>query len=153
MLEREKFTRDGKKINRDHRTSKNFLAKGKVTHSTPKRSKPKALSPRDLRKVTNTLRKMPHASSRGIFQEAGLPKIPKTTRNEPLNKIGSVKKKVSAPVLTKAHKEKRIQWAKKYLKQGFSKVIWTDECRATLDGPDGWAKGWLISDTKSPKSI
>ena len=100
-----------KKLNRDHRTIKNFLAKGKVTHSTPKRSKPKALSPRDLRKVTNTLRKMPDASSRAIFQEAGQPKIPKPTRNEYLNKIGSVKKKVSGPVLTKAHKEKLIQWA------------------------------------------
>lgn len=134
-----------KTLNRDHRTIKNFLSKGKVTHSTPKRGKPKALSSRDIRKVTNTLRKMPHASSRAIFQEAGLTEISKTTRNEYLKKIGSVKKKVSTPVLSKTHKEKRVLWAKKYLKQDFNKVIWTDECRATLDGPNGWAKGWLLS--------
>ena len=45
------------------------------------------------------------------------------------------------PVLTKKHKAKRVKWAKKYLKYDFNEVIWTDECRVTLNGPDGWAKG------------
>ena len=25
----------------------------------------------------------------------------------------------------------------------FSKVVFTDEARATLDGKDGWSKGWV----------
>ena len=133
-----------KKLGRDHRTIKNFLSQGKVTRSKPIRGKPKALSPRNIRKVTNTLRKMPHASSRAIFHAAGLPEIPKTTRNDYLRKIGMVRKMKSTPLLTKTHKEKRVKWAKKYLKHDFNKVIWTDECRATLDGPDGWAKGWIL---------
>lgn len=28
-------------------------------------------------------------------------------------------------------------------------ILFTDECRATLDGPDGWSKGWVFSDDPS----
>ena len=36
----------------------------------------------------------------------------------------------------------------KYLKQDFTKVIWTVECRATINCPDGWAKGCVLQDQK-----
>ena len=32
----------------------------------------------------------------------------------------------------------RVEWAKSYMKQDMKYVIFTDETRATLDGPDGW---------------
>ena len=32
----------------------------------------------------------------------------------------------------------RLEWAKKYMKTDKKLVIFTEEARATLDGPDGW---------------
>ena len=36
------------------------------------------------------------------------------------------------------HKQKRLKWAEEYMQIDFSTVLFTDECRATPDGPDGW---------------
>ena len=38
------------------------------------------------------------------------------------------------------------------MKMDISKVIFTDECRATLDGPDGWASGWIRDGYSTPYS-
>ena len=52
-------------------------------------------------------------------------------------------KPISRPILKKTHKEKRIALTQKYIKTNFEDVLFTDEARATLDGPDGRAKVWL----------
>ena len=36
------------------------------------------------------------------------------------------------------------------MKTDFSKVLWTDEMRVTLDGPDGWARGWVAKGREAP---
>ena len=45
---------------------------------------------------------------------------------------------------TKANILKSQNWAKKYIKIDFSKVIFMDKSRVTFDGHDGWAKGWVL---------
>ena len=41
------------------------------------------------------------------------------------------------------HKKKRPAWAQKYMKLPFKYVLFTNECRASLDGPNCWPRGWF----------
>ena len=85
-----------------------------------------------------------HSCSKFIFVAASGPKVGKTTRCKVLQSIGRAISPKKRPLLTKVHKAKRVEWAERYHKANFSNVIFTDECRATLDGPDGWAGGWVL---------
>ncbi len=57
------------------------------------------------------------------------------------------------PPLTNAHKQKRLQWAHTYMKTNFQTGLFTDECRATLDGPDRWSSGWLVDGHHVPTRL
>ena len=48
---------------------------------------------------------------------------------------------MKCPPLSETNTKKRLSWATKYSKAQFQTVLWTDEARAMLDGPDGWSKG------------
>ena len=39
------------------------------------------------------------------------------------------------------------------MKTNFEHVLFTDESRATLDGPDGWMSGWLLNGATPQRSI
>uniref|UniRef100_A0AAY4C5V1 Oxysterol-binding protein n=1 Tax=Denticeps clupeoides TaxID=299321 RepID=A0AAY4C5V1_9TELE len=72
------------------------------------------------------------------------------TRCAILSDMAKVRKAERRPPLKKTHKLKRQDWAKKYLKTDFSKVLWTDEMRVSIDGPDGWARGWIGKGQRAP---
>lgn len=72
---------------------------------------------------------------------------------EVLRSIAMVTKAYTQPPLNNRHKLKCQQWANKYLKMNFSKVLWTYNMRVTLYGPDGWARGWIIQGHNSSSQV
>ena len=95
-----------------------------------------------------SLSKMPYDTSKNIFLDAHVKNLGRTARCRYLKTIGSIRKPLRKPKLTTQHHQKRMEWAKMNIKTAFENVLWTDECRATLDGPDGWAKGWILNGQK-----
>ena len=103
----------------------------------------RAFSTRELSRVTHQLKKTPTTSSTIMFRNAGLQKISKSTRCRVLRRLAKHVKPEVLPPLKDIHKIKHIAWAQKYLKWDFQHVLFTDECRATLDGSDAWSKIWV----------
>ena len=54
------------------------------------------------------------------------------------------------PPEKKRPKDLRLKWAKNYIKTDMKCVLFTNESRATLDGPDGWSKGWVFHGDQCP---
>ncbi|KAI5616969.1 LIM and senescent cell antigen-like domains 2, partial [Silurus asotus] len=93
-------------------------------------------------KVKRAAAKMPLATSLAIFQSYNITGVPKSTRCAILRDMAKVRKAESRPPLNKTHKLKRQDWAKKYLKTDFSKVLWTDEMRVIISALN---KAWCIN--------
>ena len=110
----------------------------------------KSVSKRNLRNLKKNPRKQPGATRATIFKEAGLPNIAKSTRNRILANIAENKWSLKRPPLTKRQKHLRLKWAKNYMQTDMKCVLFTDESRATLDGPDGWSKGWVFHGDQCP---
>lgn len=139
-----------KDMQRDHRTIKTLVAASH--HERKKRVQPKfrKLTERQLRQIHRQVVKTPLATSLQIFEACDMPKVCRATRCKALRKVASVKKAPKNLPLKQKHKSKRAEWAKKYMKVDFTQVIFTDECLATLDGPDGWVRGWVSLDHSPP---
>ena len=46
--------------------------------------------------------------------------------------------------------KKGVEFSVKYIKQDFDKVMFTEECRATVGGPDGFSRGWVLNKLDIP---
>lgn len=108
----------------------------------------KCVSKHQLLRLKRQTKEKPYATSKNIFQRADCPEISRQTRCRILRKFAVVSKPLKRPPLSKRHRSLRVNWAKKYCNCNFDVVIFTDECRVTLDGPDGWASGWTLSGDK-----
>lgn len=87
-------------------------------------------------------------TSKYIFNRFAQAEVPKTTRCRILKTVVKHLKLITTPPLEEVHKQSRLQLAKDYMKIDFSTVFFTDECRATFDGPDRWCKGWVATGGK-----
>ena len=131
-------------LQRDPRTIKKAIENITFERKSRRDKGQSMFSELDLRKIKIAAKKMPLHSSKTIFESAGVSSVSRETRCKILRKVATVKKPKAKPILTESHKTQRMAWAKKYLKRDFSKNIFTDECRASLDDPDGWSKGWIV---------
>lgn len=141
-----------KELGRDARTLKSFT-QNPTTKARRDKGTRRSISKRDLRNIGRVVKKGYHTTSGSIFRLAGVNSVSKTTRCRILKDVARHLKPIPRPPLTKLHKEKRLAWAKKYLKTDFNNVLFTDECRATVDGPDGWSKVWVSNGAQTPFRI
>ena len=145
-----------KTLNRDHRTIKRFVKNPSTASIRSDKGKPRknsSVSPRVLSLIKREIRRNPLHTSKEIFEAVSLPNVRKSTRCHILKRVGKCGKPVVRPPLRKVHRENRIKWAEKYMKVNFGKVLFTDECRATLDGPDGWRRGWYDMQASPPQRV
>ena len=145
-----------KELGRDHRTVKRFAMnpalcngrsdKGKIRKEAP-------VSRRYLNHIKREVYRTALQTSKEVFESAGVPDVPKSTRCRILRRIGKCGKPVVRPPLKAIHKKKRMEWAQKYIELNFQTVLFIDECRATLDSPDGWRRGWFCKEGPRPQRI
>ena len=139
-------------LERDPRTLASFV-NNPNTKSRKDKGTRRNLSDRDIRKIRREVIRSPNSTSASIFARAGIAPRSRQARCNVLNEMARNIKPIPRPPLSKIHRGKRMAWAQNYMKMDFQRVLFTDEARATLDGPDGWAKVWNPNGTPTPYRV
>jgi transposase len=132
------------KINRSKTVVGNYL-KSPSTYGTTKRSGRKKKVSERLKRSIIRLASNKTISCSQIASDLNA-KVSRWTINSVLKECEFLKyqKKKSSPPLANKHKENRLKWARKYMtwNQEWHNIVWSDEKRFNLDGPDGYSYYW-----------
>ena len=145
-----------KELDRDHRTIKKFVTNPELCNGRSDKGKIRKKAPvshRAMSRIKREIRRNPLGTSKEVSENADVPDVPKSTRCRILRNVAKCGKPRVRPPLKDVYKKKRMEWAKNHMKVNFQTVLFTDECRATLDGPDGWRRGWFCKEGPRPHRI
>ena len=115
-----------KELHRDHRTIKEYCIDLELYNGRSDKGKihKKAnLSRRTLSMIKREVCRNPLGSSKQVFENAGVPDVPKTTRCRILRTIAKFGKPEVRPQLKDIHKTKRMEWARDHLEIHFQTVV------------------------------
>ena len=133
----------GKNRNNVRRIYKRVKFTGECTDQ-PRTGRPRKLNDRDARKVIDILRKSPAKTAEAVRKQANKDynlQVSTSTIQRTFKRQGYVARvKRKKPLLTKQHRKRRLDWAKKHSTwtvDDWKRVIWSDETAFTLVYSEG----------------
>ena len=136
-------------IPRDHRTIKNFVQKESKGRSRSDKGHFRIIKKKEMTVLKMAIARNTLTTSRKRFNECDIQVESRTSRWRIIQVLAGMKSAIKNPSLTLNHKKGELH-LQLYMKKDFIKVMFTDECRATLDGPDGFSRGWVLNKLDIP---